>query len=397
MKKWILGILRMLRAPRPKARHWMTVALLALAVPIWSANCGSIAPVANYQFQNNGLDSSGNGYNLTQSGTVPFSNSIFWQGSYSAGPMSTSNYFILPAGAQIQGTATPFSIFFAVRNSDSASVHWIYSLSDSTNTNYVNLFFGGGSTLYFNQGTGGQVESSWPSTDNAWHTGLVTYDGVTTTLYIDGSSVASNISFININFTVTGATVGVLTNGAGGVSYPLTMQLGSLQVFNCALTSAQAAALAASPTPTPSDTLTATPTATESRTASPTITRTFTNSPTATDTRTTTKTFTITPTFSESPTPTDTPTFTATRTATPTFTVTATATPTFTVTRTATPTTTSTVTPTATFTITQTATPTPTFSASPTQTPTNAQWEDFWAARLRPRGTPCGACGIPWR
>lgn len=61
-----------------------------------------IAPntVALYNFENNGLDSSGNGYDLVVNGVVPFTNdpTKVSQGAYAAGQFSDANYFSMPAG-----------------------------------------------------------------------------------------------------------------------------------------------------------------------------------------------------------------------------------------------------------------------------------------------------------
>lgn len=112
----------------------------------------------------------------------------------------------------------------------------------------------------------------------------------------------------------------------------------------------------ASPTPTPTNTVT--PTNTPTKTVTPTIT------PTNTPTRTVTPT--VTPTF----TPTNSPTNTPTPSVTPTYTPTNS--PTNTVTPTRTPTVTPTYTPTSTVTPTVTPTYTPTSTATPTPTETPA-------------------------
>jgi hypothetical protein len=117
----------------------------------------------------------------------------------------------------------------------------------------------------------------------------------------------------------------------------------------------------ATPTPTPTNTVTPTQTPTPTNTQTPTLTPTNTVTPT----QTLTPTNTITPTQTATPTNTITPTQTATQTPTQT----ATQTPT----QTATPSTTATVglTPTATETQTPTPTNTPTNTETPTPTPSN--------------------------
>jgi len=148
----------------------------------------------------------------------------------------------------------------------------------------------------------------------------------------------------------------------------------------------------ASPTPTPTNTITPSITPTITITPSITVTNTITPTTTPTNTSTPTLTPTITPTIGETPTPTvsqtvtQTPTVSQTVTQTPTVSQTVTQTPTSTVTPsitsteniTPTPTPTPSITPTITATETETPTPTPTptttltptLTETPTQTPT---------------------------
>lgn len=125
-------------------------------------------------------------------------------------------------------------------------------------------------------------------------------------------------------------------------------------------------------TPTVTPTISLTPTLTRTPTTTPTVTRTATITPTVTTT--VTRTSTVTPTATRTPTPTITttptitPTVTLTNTTTPTTTPTQTVTPTVTLTRTTTPT--NTVTPTVTMTPPNSPTPTPTITATTTVTPT---------------------------
>lgn len=122
----------------------------------------------------------------------------------------------------------------------------------------------------------------------------------------------------------------------------------------------------ATPTPTPTNTVT--PTNTPTNTVTPTNTPTNSETPTVTPTSTVTPTPTVTSTETNTPTPTVTPT--NTETPTPTSTETPTVTPTSTETPTVTPTTTETPTPTGTETPTPTPTLTPTVTKTPTLTPT---------------------------
>jgi len=134
----------------------------------------------------------------------------------------------------------------------------------------------------------------------------------------------------------------------------------------------------ASPTPTPTPSIT--PSNTPTATVTPSVTPTNTITPTVTPTIQSTSTPTITPTPTQTPTSTVTPSVTPTEniTPTPTSTVTGTETPTPTpsITATITPTETQTPTPTQTPTVTTTQTPTvtttvtPTLTETPTQTPT---------------------------
>ena len=134
----------------------------------------------------------------------------------------------------------------------------------------------------------------------------------------------------------------------------------------------------ASPTPTPTPSIT--PSNTPTATVTPSVTPTNTITPTVTPTIQSTSTPTITPTPTQTPTSTVTPSVTPTEniTPTPTSTVTGTETPTPTpsITATITPTETQTPTPTQTPTETPTQTPTvtttvtPTLTETPTQTPT---------------------------
>ena len=123
-------------------------------------------------------------------------------------------------------------------------------------------------------------------------------------------------------------------------------------------------------TVTPTRTMTATVTQTPTRTSTATVTPTTTTTPTVTVTRTATKTLTPTTTITRTPTVTTTPTVTMTATVTATVTRTATATVTPTVTRTATKTVTRTATATRTVTRTATATPTVTPTRTATRRPT---------------------------
>ena len=130
----------------------------------------------------------------------------------------------------------------------------------------------------------------------------------------------------------------------------------------------------ASPTPTPTPSVTPTitpsisltPSITPTTTITPSITTTNTNTPTVTPTMTATPAVTTTPTTSQTPTQTLTPSITQTENITPTPTETETPTPTPTIT----PTETETPTPTPTITPTETETPTPTPTITSTFTPT---------------------------
>jgi hypothetical protein len=93
-----------------------------------------IAPgtIALYEFENNGLDSSGNGYDLVEVGTVPFQAGGPAGGAYQAGPFTDTDYFNTPAGfnAALSGLSVWTWEFYVTPNSVANSPIVLLSVDD---------------------------------------------------------------------------------------------------------------------------------------------------------------------------------------------------------------------------------------------------------------------------
>ncbi len=247
--------------------------LLALAAPSFASTptftpvvCSAVtSTLAEYRFEQNGNDSSGNGNNLTTVGTIPYSGSIYKEGAYSAGPFSTSNYFTLPAG----------SIVFGI-NSFTISTWFYYSsgsnqmIYENTGANTVDFFVNSDSFKVTIQGVVNVFTYALGSPSNSWILLTVTYSYGNWTYYVNGTQEGT----ASQSFTGT-ETAGYLGNDSATTG-PVTGYLDDFRLYNCVLSAAEVSTLASGPTPTPTWTPTATPTWTPTRTNTPTITQTFT-------------------------------------------------------------------------------------------------------------------------
>ena len=371
--------------PSPNVTATSTPTATQTATPIQCS--GTTSYVSEYQFEQNGNDSSGNGNNLTPEGTLPYSSVIVKQGNYSVGPFNSlpgPNYFLVPTASTLAGLGA-FSVAFWFYNSDNIDDQYPYYELDGGANQYIWIHIKSGK-VYLNA-AGTSIGATLPAVDNAWHLLTFTDSYDYAQIYID--STVQNQGTLPFPTTVTQAAyIGAWPGGPNGGS-PVMSQLDDWRVYNCQLSASEVATMASAPTATP--TFSISPTYTITPTPSPTGTSTA--SPTSTWTPTATQTATPTGTPTASPTPTFTPTnspvysvtLTGTRTATPSNT------PNYTATFTPTPTPTGT--PTATPTNSQTQTPTPTPQAACFQP--CVQLVGNYAPQSRTQGTPVPANPTP--
>lgn len=124
---------------------------------------------------------------------------------------------------------------------------WFKTSTDSktifgANTKGISLFMNGSNKLTgrFNNGTSNSsVTSALTVTDNVYHHAVLTYDGATLTLYLDGASngtptaVATTVSYAGVTAISIGAT--------GGASAFFSGQIADVAIYDTALSAARVA------------------------------------------------------------------------------------------------------------------------------------------------------------
>jgi hypothetical protein len=246
----------------------------------------------------------------------------------------------------------------------------------SIRTNSVGGLFaqmGDGSGAYVNSTVYQTALNTWTHVVYVWKN--IAVNSLQT--YINGTSVGT-VSHTLPSILNTSANLYIGSYNGGEYSQYFNGKIGTVRLYNTALSSSQIVRNyncgtssfydGVTHTPTPTPTLTATPAPTITPTPLPTDTPVPTDTPTPTPTETPVPTDTPTPTPTETPLPTDTPVPTDTPTPTPTDTPVPTDTPEPTPTETPLPT--DTPVPTDTPTPTPTETPVPTDTPAPTDTPT---------------------------
>ncbi len=350
--------------------------------------------IAAYEFENNGNDSSGNGYNLIPvNGGGSYQTSPVKYGSYSYYNSLTNNsYDLFPAAletrlAALSSFAIEFWVYIPVQT---PCVHSLIPVVRGTAEGQPNVIMlqinnssnwndWGGALINFKIGaTEIFITMSYPSV--GWHHFSIDWTGTVYNLYMDSTIAGYINSTANVFASGSGNTFGLSSyfgNTEGDYGIPAGSGLDRLIISDIARGGHETLPSGCyGPTNTATYTRTPTYTNTTSPISTYTQTAAFTMSPTNINTNTDTATSTITEAFTETPTYTTTPTYTNTASQTSTYTQTATFTisPTYTITDTGTaiPTMTATLTQTLTYTITPTDTNTPalTFTASITPTST---------------------------
>jgi hypothetical protein len=301
-------------------------------------------------------DSSGNGKDLTISGTIgtdyylgePGEQGTCFRGQGASGGPNVAGYAFRNEGVITSIDNTNFTMFIFFKGGTDFNAGAAFSVQNNINENsriQVGNDPNGVPSSARGNARGNALTPNLAvvggtAFDNTWHTITFRRTGTTFDLFVDGSQVDTDTAtFVTGSFLNRTTIFHPLNPGNPPASYAK----GSAQhaaIWDTNLSDAEIVAIqlarsAGGPTPT----------------ATPVVTATATFTPTATPT----STFTPTPTATFTPTPTATPTATSTATSTPTATVTATAT----FTPTPTPTSTGTPTPTATATATSTATVAP--------------------------------------
>ena len=311
----------------------------------WDSNV-----IVALEMENNVTDTGNGGYEWTNNKSVPFSNTIFEVGLYSAGPFDASvdvAYGIQSNSAVTQAIKT-VEFYFRPYNAGLSDRYLIYA------GGWTVQYEGGGIRLL-----GGPIGASsfYSVSVGTWYHIAVTFDGTYIKMYVNGVFHAQlTSSYITTNAQWTVGNSGIFHVACNGY------------IDNVILSDVVRESFPTGPlaVETPTETVTETITETVTETVTETITETVTE--TITETVTETITETVTETITETVTETITETVTETITETVTETITETATETITETRTITKTITTTFTPTPTFTITRrpTKTRTPTITRTPT-------------------------------
>jgi len=148
--------------------------------------------IALYNFENNALDSSGNGYDLVTVGTLAYNTTPtpIPQGLMDVGVFSDSNYFDTPGGFKTAlsglaaGTIEGYVYFNSITNTP-----MICSWNDSTD-NYFYVTAAG--ALGFTQQSVTNIESA-PGLiiTGGWYDVAATWDGSNLNIYINNTNVGS--------------------------------------------------------------------------------------------------------------------------------------------------------------------------------------------------------------
>ena len=160
-----------------------------------------------YQFEGNGLDSSGNGYHLTQSG----SNLVYIPGQYgdalwlnnpTSGGGSGNTYFTSSTVGNSVGIAPPVTYSFWINVAKAVTGSWqptVFLIGGANNGFYVNINSGNlliagittvNTAIQYIVGGGSGVTL----TTGVWYHFAATYNGTTCTTYLNGVSVGTPVS-----------------------------------------------------------------------------------------------------------------------------------------------------------------------------------------------------------
>ena len=234
--------------------------------------------IAAYEFENNGNDSSGNGYNLlavNAGGSYQAGNSKYGQYSYYNNNAS-NNYDRFPAALETRlASLSSFTIEFWVYVPDrTPGVHSIIPVTRGGAGGLANnLLFQvknssdwspwGAAWCNFQVGTTGIFLSSPAYPQTGWHHFSISWTGSSYNLYMDGSNIGNISSSINIFTIDSGATFGLASyfgNTYGGdYGVPAGSGLDKLIISDIDRVGAEAGYLSCySPTCTPTITLTLT-------------------------------------------------------------------------------------------------------------------------------------------
>jgi len=165
-----------------------------------------VNPTAWYRLDNNGNDSSGNGYNLTTVGTLNYDNSDFQQGTHCVSfNGSAANYFKLDTGNLIDINAKSFSITFWVRPTivnESGQYIWIFNIGTQALANQRLHVAVAGDAIRFNDNGSGDlaITSMTPNIAGRWnHIGLVyNHSSGLRQIYLNGVVVASKVQIAGL-------------------------------------------------------------------------------------------------------------------------------------------------------------------------------------------------------
>ena len=186
---------------------------------------------ANWQFNNNYNDASGNGRTLTATATPTFDASDKKEGTHAVKLNGTSQYLTMSnAGGFLQNSFTQKTITFWMKSASNTSNRIIADIGGSDNGLALRL---DQSRLYAGAASGSSRPNFYASyTSTAWNYVALVYSGNTLKLYVNGSLVGSNTSlgFTSIGTTTNGSRIGT-NNGTNAFNTGTGYFSGSLDNF----------------------------------------------------------------------------------------------------------------------------------------------------------------------
>jgi hypothetical protein len=277
----------------------LVIAIIFIPLSLWA----TLKTTALYHFENNPNDSSGNGYNLINTGCT-YVTSPAYAGTYAA--YGTDNHSNMTFPDDLMTHLKGLSYW-----------KWTWYIYCPTITNEQDMFFWGSIGMINYQGSSGCGDDgtatyfntdancyNWAALHNAYHKLVFEYTGTVTKFYID-DVFQNNISASSDNpLNISGGTYG-LAFFSGLSSFYSHIYIDEMmweEVNNDTPTVTQTITETRTPTATITNTITQTITPTPTITQTITETITLTNTPTKTITQTITPTPTITSTFTSIPT-----------------------------------------------------------------------------------------------
>jgi hypothetical protein len=203
-------------------------------------------PIAHYELEGNTLDSSGNSNNATATGAPAYVAGRIGQAIDLDG---SSDYVRIPSG--VVSDVENLTVTAWVNWDGGGLWQRIFDFGDSTSRYmFLTPSSGGSGTLRFaiNNGKGEQITETTVLATGTWVHVAVTLSGHTTTLYVDGSPVASNV----VSPNPTGFDFRPANNyiGKSQFSDPLfNGRIDDLRIYDYALSGTQVAALASNTAP----------------------------------------------------------------------------------------------------------------------------------------------------